>query len=243
MASVSGVAAARPAHPRARGGATPTLALQPPGTFGPRDIRVRPIPHPVARVLCERRHYLQSFPGGALLSFGAFVGSHLLGVLVLGVGPANVHRLFSDTRRGEVLCLARFWLDHSLGPNCESRTLAIVLRALRRSQSTVKALVAYSDPAAGHTGVIYRAAGFFYVGRSQATPLYRLEDGTPRHSRSFSANFGTRSQGYFEANGLRLERVPQTPKLTYVAFIDPEWQGHLLPPVLPYPGKEACPWK
>lgn len=239
MTSAGSVQAARPATRRAGGGATPTPALRDARTLRPRDILVRPVPHSVARAICERHHYLHSYPGGGVLDFGVFAGSALLGVLVLGVGPSNIHRLFRDARRGEVLCLARLWLDDRLGRNSESRVLGIVLRALRRSQSRIKALVAYGDPGAGHSGVIYRAAGFAYVGLSQGTPLYRLEGSIPHHSRSFSAVFGTRSQSHFAANGLRLERVPQTPKVTYIAFVDPAWRNRLLVPVQPYPHEEA----
>ena len=83
-----------------------------------------------------------------------------MGVVVLGVGPTNVHRLFEDAKSHEVICLARLWLDGRLGRNSESRTLGIVLRNLSKQQSTIKAVVAYSDPQVGHTGTIYRARDF-----------------------------------------------------------------------------------
>ena len=105
------------------------------------------------------------------LAYVQLVGDLLLGVVVLGVGPTNVHRLFNDARRSEVACLARLWLDDRLGRNSESRVLGVVLRLLRKEQSTLKALVAYSDPTVGHTGMIYRAAGLLYLGESMAMPL------------------------------------------------------------------------
>ncbi len=67
--------------------------------------------------MCQTRHYLRSYPGGAWLNFGVFVGNLLLGVAVLSVGPTNVHRLFQGAQRQEVICLARLWLDDRLGPN------------------------------------------------------------------------------------------------------------------------------
>lgn len=229
-----GVAGARPAFQRAGGGSNPTPALQPSTLFGPKELAVRPIPTIVARDLCERRHYLRSYPGGALLNMGVFVASHLLGVAVLGAGPANVHRLFRGATREQVLCLARFWLDDRLGWNTESRTLAIVLRHFRQAQSAAKAVVAYADPAAGHTGIIYQAAGFLYLGLSDCTPRYRLPDGTLCHSRSLSHRFGTRDRRYLAQRGLDVELVPQGAKMTYVALIDPGWRARLSRPVLPY---------
>ncbi len=142
-------------------GSIPSAALQVPA-LGPKDLLVKPLPTMVARRLCEEKHYLRSYPGAALLNLGIFCGNSLMGVVVLGAGPTNIHRLFRDAGRQEVVCLARLWLDDRLGRNSESRTLGIILRQLRKGQATIKALVAYSDPKAGHTGVIYQASGFLY---------------------------------------------------------------------------------
>ena len=101
-----------------------------------------PIPHLVARRVCERKHYLGSYPGGVLLNFGIFVGDKLLGVVVLGAGPANLRRFFHGAGPREVLCLTCFWLDDRLGPNAESRVLGVITRSMRRWQTTVKAVVA-----------------------------------------------------------------------------------------------------
>ena len=151
--------AARLADQQAGGGSIPTSALHT-ITCGPRDLAVKPIPAKAARQICQDKHYLRSYPGGAFLNFGVFVGDLLLGVVVLGVGPTNVHRLFKDAQRREVACLARLWLDDRLGRNSESRVLGVVLRLLRREQSTLKALVAYSDPSVGHTGRSTGLPGF-----------------------------------------------------------------------------------
>jgi hypothetical protein len=181
---------------------------------------------------------LQSCPAGALIAFGIFVGQSLLGVAVLGVGPANVHRLFRGADRNQVVCLSRFWLDDRLGRNCESRTLAIILRHLKRDQQTIKALVAYSDPQAGHTGTVYRAAGFGYLGLSTAMPRYRLPDGKDYHPRSLSQTYGSRSRKHFAVYGVDVELVQQIAKHTYVTFIDPSWRSSLTRPLIPYSNKE-----
>jgi lysyl-tRNA synthetase class I len=130
------------------------------------------------------------------------------------------------------------WLDDRLGRNSESRILGIILRMLRRGQSTIKAVVAYSDPLAGHTGTVYRAAGFLYLGQSVGMPLYKLPDGSLHHSRSLSHSFGTHSREHFRAFGVNVEVVEQTPKHTYVALVDPCWRDRLTRTVIPYPTKE-----
>lgn len=235
--SVAGVTGSTASNQEAGAGSRPSAALQT-STFGPKDLMVKPLPSKAARQICEARHYLRSYPGGALLNLGVFVGKQILGVAVLAVGPTYVHRLFEGAQNHEVICLARLWLDDRLGRNSESRTLGIILRMLRREQDTVKALVAYSDPAAGHSGAIYRAAGFLHVGESMAMPLYRLPDGSVHHSRSLSHNYGTHSRKHFASFGVDVELVKQAPKHTYVALIDPSWRGRLTRPVIPYSNKE-----
>lgn len=93
------------------------------------------------------------------MNFGIFVKGALMSIALLSAASASLHRLFSRASNQEVACLARLWLDDKLGRNSESRTPGIIPRQLRRHQSTIKAVVASSDPKAGRTRTIYRGAG------------------------------------------------------------------------------------
>lgn len=228
-----GAVAARPARQQAGEGAIPIPALHGP-PFPAKAMRLAMIPLRVAREVCERRHYLHTYPGAAILNFGIFVRASLLGIAVIGLGPANVFRFFAGAERQEVACLARFWLDDRLGRNSESRALGVLLRLLRRHQQTIKALVGYSDPSVGHDGVIYRAAGFLFLGKSDASPYYRMADGRVLHSRTIAHVFGSRSKASLAARGIKFETIEPRPKLTYVALIDLTWRDRLTRPVLPY---------
>ena len=239
MFSAGSVQAAQPEDRRAGGGATPTPALQHSSQVQPRDLTVKPIDPKTARLICEKHHYLGSYPAGSLLNLGIFSKYALVGVAVIGVGPFNLHRLFRDAEPDEVACLSRLWFDDRCGRNSESRVLGIILRQLRRHQSRVKALVSYSDPTVGRTGTIYRGLGFLYLGRSEAMPLYRLPDGSVHHSRTLAHSFGTHSLAHFKAQGINVSLVPQAPKLVYAALIDLTWRDRLTRPVLPYSEVEA----
>ena len=85
---------ARVANQPRDGGSCPTSPFHTPQSYCPKELEISPISPLVASHLCKARHYLRSYPGGAILTYGVFVGSKLLGVVVLGVGPANVRRLF-----------------------------------------------------------------------------------------------------------------------------------------------------
>ncbi|MBI2858117.1 MAG: DNA methyltransferase [Chloroflexi bacterium] len=201
------------------------------------DLRVLPIPMVAAREELVRHHYLRSFPGGTKIALGVFCGRRLMGALTLGVGPYLGHMLVDRARPDDGICLTRLWLADELPKNSESRVLSVVLRSLRR-HTELKFVLAYSDPAAGHIGVVYQATNWLYTGLSSAMPLYDLGDGVIRHSRSLAHGCGTHATGYFAAREIDIGLVPQAPKHRYVYFLDRRWQSRLRAPVLPYPKME-----
>jgi hypothetical protein len=196
------------------------------------------VPFSIARQLLVQKHYLHSFPGGTKLTFGAFIGTRLLGALTLGAGPANAYSLVDGATPDDCLTLSRLWLSDELPKNSESRFLGIVIRALKRNTSQ-KFLVSYADPAQGHLGTIYQATNWLYTGLSEAMPLYDVGDGKLRHSRSLSHAFGTHSVQHFAKHGIAVKLAPQPAKHRYVYFLGPSWQQRLNVPVLPYPKKEV----
>ena len=224
--SAGSVAAARPESIQAGGGAIPTPALQ--------SLTVRPISHRAAKELLVRSHYLHTMPGGTKLAFGIFSGDRLMGAVTLGVGPFNAHRLVSGATHGDCICLTRLWLDDGLPKNSESRVLAVILRSLARDTS-VKFVVTYADPSAGHLGTIYQAGGWLYTGVSEPSVLYDLGDGVGRHSRTFGHSLGTRSLRYLRRHGTKVSPIERPGKHRYVYFLDKSWSDKLNVPVQPYP--------
>jgi hypothetical protein len=196
------------------------------------------VPFVVARKLLEREHYLHSFPGGTKLTFGAFIGSRLLGALTLGAGPANAYSLVDTATPNDCLTLSRLWLSDELPHNSESRFIGVVLRSLKK-YCGLKFLVSYADPAQGHVGTIYQATGWVYTGLSQATPLYDIGDGKRYPSRSLSHCFGSHGLAHFQRHGIDVRLVPQQAKHRYLYFLDPAWRERLRVPELPYPKKEV----
>lgn len=199
-----------------------------------RPLQVMPVPSTVARILCERGHYLHSFPAGTRVCLGVFTATGLDGVVVLGVGPRFAHRLVTGATPGDGLTLTRLWLADALPHNSESYVIGQTVRWLRQ-HTPVKFLLSYADPAAGHVGIIYQATNWLYTGISQAQPTLDLGDGIPRHTRSVGSALGTHSVRYLRAAGLTVHRVPAVGKHRYVLFVDRRWRGRLALPVEPYP--------
>ena len=228
MLSAVGVEASTAFTPKVRPGSSPRAALH--------NLRVAPVSIGTAKALLVRHHYLHSLPGGTQLSFGVFLGTRLTGALTIGCGPSQAYKLVKSAGPDDCAVLTRLWLSDELPKNSESRIIGIVLRALRKN-TELKFLLSYADPSQGHVGTIYQATGWIYTGESDAMPLYSLGEDAPRHSRSFSHVFGTRSKKHFERLGMELRTVPQTAKHRYIYFLDPTWKDKLKAPVLPYPRK------
>ena len=118
----------------ARGGETPASALQ----FWVSSKSVA--------AFLEANHYLGPVSRG-------FAWSDEWGVLVLAKPTAR--RLPQD---GTWLELVRWCLVGA--PNGGSRQWARVARTIKREQLPVTTIVSYSDPSQGHTGALYKAAGW-----------------------------------------------------------------------------------
>ena len=203
-----------------------------------KDLNIAPISQIDAKEILIPNHYLHSFPGGTKLSFGVYLDARLLGALTFGVGPYLGYKLVKDASPDDVVTLTRLWLSDDLPRNSESRVLGFVLRSLRK-ETSLKFILAYSDPSAGHLGTIYQATNWLYTGLSSATPLYDIGDGIPRHSRSLAHQLGSHSIRYLTSQGIKVKTVPQMAKHRYIYFLDDSWRTRLLVPVLPYPKKEG----
>lgn len=210
-------------------GSNPSTALH--------DLRLTPISRVDAKILIVRNHYSHSMPGGTKMSFGIILNGRLLGALTLGVGPYYGYKLVNDASPDDVVTLTRLWLADELPGNCESKVLGVALRSLKRDTS-LKFVLAYSDPAVGHLGIIYQATNWLYTGLSFATPLYDIGDGTLHHSRSLAHQLGSHSIRYLTLQGINAKAVPQSAKHRYIYFLDDSWRSRLGVPVLPYPKKE-----
>lgn len=74
------------------------------------------------------------------------------------------------------MSLSRLALAPSEPRNAESLFIAACVRIIRRDRKWV-ALVTFADESQGHTGTIYRASGWTYVGRTKPEPRWEDVDG------------------------------------------------------------------
>jgi hypothetical protein len=132
-----------------------------------------------------------------------------------------------------VATIARLWLTDEIPKNAESRVLAITARLLRQS-GHLRALLSYADPAAGHRGTIYQAAGWNYLGRSEPGRYVEL-DGVIHHPRSVYSRHGTDSPRKLRAIGIPARAVVVAGKHRYFLLLDRSWAWRLSVVARPYP--------
>ena len=198
------------------------------------SLRVEPCePATVAPFMIDR-HYLHSMPKAPVVCFAVYDGSSLVGGSVFTQGARLSHTVLVAARPGDVLTLARFWLADAVPKNAESRTLAYMLRWLRKHGSW-KAVISFADPGAGHVGTIYQASGWLFLGTTAAEPYIELGDGRLHHPRSVYTRYGTNRVRHLTATGVPARRVVTAPKFRYVFVLDPAWRWRLGKAVLPYP--------
>jgi hypothetical protein len=195
------------------------------------------VPASVVRPLLVERHYLHLMPGVVRCCFGVRLGDELVGACVFTAGARHAHRLLAGARPADVATLARFWMADGLPPNNESRVLAMILRELRR-RGAVRLLVSFADPAAGHIGTIYQAAGFLYLGTTEPERYFEL-DGVRIHARSASQRFGSNSVAHLRRTGLAVVARTSPPKHRYAYVLDSAWRWRLRGHPLPYPKRLA----
>ena len=195
-------------------------------------IEVREVSLPDVRSLIEREHYTHSVPAAASHAFGIYLGTRLEGAAILTPGARNAHRLLQGGRPEDVITLSRLWLSDRLPRNSESRVIGVIVRALR-DEGPARVLVTFADPAAGHDGTIYRAAGFRYLGRTEPEAAILVE-GRATHPRSAFSAFGSNDIDHLRRTGVRAIRARTVPKHRYAVALDPAWAWRL---------PEACQWR
>lgn len=160
----------RPAVQREGSGFNPTSTLQ------KSDWIVIPIPRKEAARFIERHHYARGASNTAVFTHGLMRVAEIGKPEIYGVawwlpptkGAAMTVNL--DHWR-DVLALSRLACSPEAPKNSESFLLAHSVRMIR-SVGRWKSLVTYADESQGHTGTIYRAAGWTYIGTTTPEPRW-----------------------------------------------------------------------
>lgn len=156
-----------------------------PEKFRGSDYEVRKIPHHVAKDFVERWHYSHGCSNTAVYCHGLYLrnptGHGGPGLTLLGVAmwlpPTRVAA--ESVNRAEwkrVLSLTRLAIHPSIPTNGASFLMGRSIRIIRK-EGRFASLVTYADESQGHTGAIYRATNWDYVGRTGPYPRWLDQSG------------------------------------------------------------------
>lgn len=169
------------------------------------DWEVRPTTLDAARSLVERFHYSKGGSNTAVYTHGIFPFGHdePWGVVwwlpPTRVAAESVNRACWQ----KVLSLTRMVMMPGMPRNACSFLLARSVRLIRKDGRFIS-LVTYADESQGHTGGVYRAANWDYVGRTGPYPRWLSVDGkqvapkaTVNRTRAEMEALGHRMQGRY----------------------------------------------
>lgn len=149
------------------------------------DFTVQEISYGECKEFCQQWHYSKGCPAGKLY-FGLFYQKQLLGVACYGE-PAmrNQKKCYNaDIELRRLCCI------DATPKNTESFFIGKTLKVVKKKG--FKRCISLADPYFGHSGTIYRASNFKYLGREQGGGSRDIYiDGEKMHSRTAFAKFGT----------------------------------------------------
>jgi hypothetical protein len=138
---------------------------------------VRPVCYEFAKRFITRYHYARGGSNTAVYLHGLFRKGDIFDEQCQGVAwwlattRAAAEATYPENWKG-VLALSRL----AIAPSTPSNACTFLLARSRRmiDRNVWPCLVTYADERKGHTGAIYRADNWTYIGKTKPTPAYEI---------------------------------------------------------------------
>lgn len=150
-------------------------------------LRIAPCTREAAKHAVMSWHYSKSMPCGKLAMFGVWEHDRFVGAVIYGRGANNKIACPFGMQQTEVVELVRVALNRHETP--VSRIVSITLRMLKKVCPGLRVVVSYADTGQGHTGQIYKAGNWVYLGAVNASHI--IMGGKVVHRRTVSSKYGT----------------------------------------------------
>jgi len=127
-----------------------------------KELRVSPITRRSAMPMIIDKHYMGRVPPISM-AFGLFHEDRLIGVITYGVSSSTTLRrgVCGDDEADNVYELTRLWTSDDAPKNASSFFISQSLKWVDK-----EIIVTFAEIEAGHVGITYQAANFFYCGLS-----------------------------------------------------------------------------
>jgi hypothetical protein len=142
-----------------------------------------------------------------MIGYNVFEKDEWCGCVIFNAGIRNIEKPFK-LNQGNVAELVRVALNGKQKKT--SQAVAISVRLFKKANPLVRLLVSYADTDEGHSGTLYQAMNWIYVGSMKTGDAFiDPKTGKQVHSRAHSPT------GYRKQFGT-MKKVPKTNELTRV---------------------------
>ena len=178
-----------------------------------------------AKYAVERWHYSEKMPAGKTVKIGVWEDEEFIGVVIFSRGASPHLGDAFNLSQTEVCELTRIALDSHKTE--VSRIGSIALKLYSRENPGTRLAFSYADPYEGHTGTIYQAMNWIYVGSSGRKQVFKKPNGEIVHNRlAYSKSAEWRERG---------EWIDRPAKHKYLYPLDDEMREQIEPLAKPYP--------
>ena len=180
--------------------------------------------HKAIKYACLKFHYAKSVPVN-VMGFSVFnKKNEWCGCIVYGLGANNNLAKSFNEPQGSVIELGRMALNGK--QESTSKAMSTSIKILKKYVPLAKIIVSYSDMKQNHTGIIYQACNFYYVGAIIAESAIDPEDCIAKHTRILHSKYGSIA-GF--------KRVKDKPKHKYLYPLTKEYKNKCELIKKPYP--------
>jgi hypothetical protein len=189
--------------------------------------------HAAAKNSCENWHYSKRIPMPPLNMVGVWECGVYVGCVLFGRGANNA--IGKEYGLDMTTCceLVRVALKGHATP--VSRIVSISIKFLKKQNPHIRLIVSYADRQQGHTGAIYQAGNWVYVGLGSGSIEY-FHDGRWKHNREITSGAFGRSRKYDPS---LLPKRKTLGKHKYLYPLDDAMRKQILPLSKPYPKRAA----
>lgn len=153
--------------------------------------------------IIKSHHYTRSVPSG---KSRVYIYEDAIAIFAI---PANYN--ISTWLLGEknvVWELSRLWAPDGHRKNLLTEGLSEMVSQFHRDEPAVKALISYADPNVGHSGGVYRAASWVFLGQCEESRYYRSSEGQVVSRRAFHSGSKGMTKSEIESLGYVELKLP-----------------------------------
>jgi hypothetical protein len=186
----------------------------------------------------KAHHYSLALPAARMQTIGCWEDGRFVGAVVFSRGACKDLAARFGFDQTEAVELTRVALGPHRTPT--TRIVAIALRQVKAANPGLQVVISFSDPAQSHngrahTGTLYRAGGWWFLGMTHAEAMLRL-GGVLRHRRTIISKFRTGAVLWLRQNvDAEAERVITPPKYRFAMPLTDVARERLRPHVQSYP--------